>query len=74
MKSRLGPSKACTATARKLACIFYRMMRYGKEYVDPGIDYYEQKYQTRVLTNLKKRARLLGYELIESKEPITTVS
>jgi transposase len=74
MKFRIGPAKACTATARKLACIFYRMLRYGKEYVDPGVDYYEQRYRNRVLTNLRRRARLFGYELIESQEPIPAVS
>jgi hypothetical protein len=74
MKTRMGPAKANTATARKLACIFYRMLRYGKEYVDPGVQYYEQKYRNRVLKNLKRRARLLGYELIESQEPKAAVS
>jgi transposase len=74
MKSRLGPAKACTATARKLACIFYRMLKYGKQSVDPGMDYYEQKYRHRVLNNLKRRARLLGYELIESQQPTLAVS
>jgi transposase len=74
MKFRMGPAKANTATAHKLACIFYRMLKYGKEYVDPGVQYYEQKYRNRVLKNLKRRARLLGYELIESQEPIPAVS
>jgi transposase len=74
MKTRMGPAKANTATARKLSCIFYRMLRYGKEYVDPGVQYYEQKYRNRVLKNLKRRARLLGYELIEIQEPMPAVS
>jgi hypothetical protein len=51
MKIRLGPSKAITATAHKLARIFYRMLRYGTDYVDPGLHYYEQKYRQRVPTN-----------------------
>ena len=74
MKIRLGPSKAITATAHKLARIFYRMLRYGTDYVDPGLDYYEQKYRQRVLNNLKKRARLLGYELIQNQELSPAVS
>jgi transposase len=73
MKSRMGPAKACTATARKLSRIFYRMLRYGKEYVDPGIEYYEQRYRHRAITNLKRRARLFGYELIKSQEPMPAV-
>jgi transposase len=74
LKSRLGPAKATTATARKLACIFYRALRYGMQYVDPGVKYYESKYRERLLNSLKKRARQLGYELIEKHELIPAVS
>jgi transposase len=74
MKNRLGPSKANTATAHKLACIIYRTLKYGNQYVDPGIAYYEQKYRQRVLNNLKRRARLLGYELIQNLELRPVVS
>jgi len=68
MKNRLGPSKANTATAHKLARIVYRMLKYGTDYLDPGLDYYEQKYRQKVLNNLKRRTRLLGYELIQNPE------
>jgi transposase len=74
MRNRLGPSKANTATAHKLACIVYRTLKYGKEYVDPGVAYYEQKYRQRALNNLKRRARLLGYELIQNLELRPVVS
>jgi hypothetical protein len=57
MRNRLGPLKANTATAHKLARIVYRMLKYGTDYVDPGVAYYEQKYRQRVLNNLKRRAR-----------------
>jgi transposase len=68
IKTRLGPSKAVTPTAQKLTRIFYHMLRYRTDYVDPGFQYYEQKYQQRVLNNLKRKARLLGYELIQGHE------
>jgi hypothetical protein len=42
--------------------------------VDPGLHYYEQKYRQRVLHNLKRRARLLGYELIQNPELRPAVS
>jgi transposase len=74
MKSRLGPAKANTALAHKLSRIFYRMVRYGTQYVDPGLHYYEQKYRQRVLNNLKRRARLLGYELTQNPEIRPAVS
>lgn len=66
MRSRHGPAKANTATAHKLACIFYRMLKFGHEYVDPGVDYYEKKYRDSCITNLKRSARKLGLTIIES--------
>ena len=32
------------ATARKLATLIYRMLRYGQEYVDTGEQAHEAKY------------------------------
>jgi transposase len=67
LSSRIGKAKAVTATARKLAVLFYNMMRYGKSYVEPGADYYEKQYEKRVLHNLTRRARDLGFELTKVK-------
>jgi transposase len=69
MKSRLGAPKAITATARKIACIFYRMLKYGQAYVEIGLENYEQKYKARLEKNLQKKAHALGFELIP-KTPI----
>lgn len=66
MKARLGSPKAITATAHKLARIFYAMLKYSKEYVDLGQAYYEEKYQESVLKNRQARARKLGYNLIQA--------
>lgn len=44
IKSKAGVQKAITATARKLACMFYRLLKYGTEYVEQGIEAYEKKY------------------------------
>lgn len=63
IRSRLGPPKAITATAHKLARIFYRLWVTGERYEDPGVDYYEQQYQQRVLKTLEKRASQLGFQL-----------
>jgi hypothetical protein len=60
----LGGPKAITATAHKLARIFYHLWTTGEAYADKGEDYYEQKYQERVVNNLKKRAHELGFELV----------
>lgn len=67
MKARLGSPKAITATAHKLARLVYSMLKYGTEYVDQGQDYYEQRYKSRAIRNLKKRAQELGYDLIEAQ-------
>ncbi len=63
MRGRLGAPKAITATAHKLARIFYRMWESGEAYEEQGGDYYEEKYKERVLGNLKRRARAMGYEM-----------
>ena len=64
IRARLGAPKAVTATAHKLARIFYRMWTTGQSYKDLGADYYENRYKERVLRNITKRARDLGYEAI----------
>src|SRR6516165_6398657 len=36
LRTRLGAPKAITAMARKLACLFYRLIKHGQQYVDKG--------------------------------------
>lgn len=64
IKARLGAPKAITATARKLATIVYAMLRNRTSYVDLGQDYYEEHYQSRLVQNLKRKAKQLGFELV----------
>lgn len=64
MQARMGAPKAITATAHKLARIFYQLWTSGQSYVDPGMDADQQKYQERVVKNLKKKALNLGFELV----------
>ena len=68
LASRIGKAKAVTATARKLAVLFYNSLRFGMRYVDPGQASYEERYQTRVLANLTRRAKQLGYVLVKNSE------
>ena len=63
-KAHLGAPKAITATAHKLARLIYSMLRYGREYVDAGAEYYESQYQQRALLAAKRRAAKLGYQLV----------
>jgi transposase len=64
MRARLGAPKAMTATAHKLARFVYSMLRYGTAYVDAGQQAYEQQYRDRVLTNLQRKAKAFGYQLV----------
>lgn len=74
LRSRLGAPKAITATAHKLARLFYQMWITAGQYSDPGMDYYEQKYQELMLKNLKQKAQALGLELIPISHPTECVS
>jgi hypothetical protein len=68
LSSRIGKAKAVTATTRKLAILFYNALKYGQKYVDPGADYYEERYRSRVLDGLKRRAKSMGYSLQQDPE------
>jgi hypothetical protein len=65
MRAKFGPPKAITATAHKLARIFYRMWKDREAYTGPGVGYYETKllrtdpaipFQTRCLPRVSTRA------------------
>lgn len=73
MKARLGAPKAITATARKLATIVYAMLKNGTSYVDLGQDYYEERYQSRLLQNLKRKAKHLGFELVPTGDQLAVL-
>ncbi len=59
----IGKAKAVTATAHKIAVLFYNAMRYGMAYRDPGADHYEQQYRDRVIKQLHRRAAQFGFAL-----------
>jgi len=63
-RSQLGAPKAITAAAHKIARLVYSMLKDGSEYVDQGQDYYEKKYRERIIKNLHKKAKSLGYEMV----------
>lgn len=63
LSSRIGKQKAVTATARKIAVLFYNAVRFGMAYHDPGAAAYEERHRTRVLANLQRRAKTFGFAL-----------
>ena len=66
---RAGKAKAVTATARKIAVLIYNTLRHGMAYVDPGADYYEERYRKRTIDNLRRRADALGFALVPAPTP-----
>jgi transposase len=72
--ARIGKAKAVTATARKLAVLFYRALRFGMTYADPGAEYYEERYKRRVIDNLERRASSLGFKLVQNDAAAEGVS
>jgi transposase len=65
LRARLGAPKAITAMAHKLARLVYRMLKWGHEYVDKGLQYYEDRHREQQLHLLKKRAAKLGLQIVE---------
>ena len=59
-----GMAVAIFRIARKLARHVYRMLRYGRDYVDIGAKAYEERFRRRAVTSLQARARSLGYTVV----------
>ena len=59
---------AITATARELACLIYLMITRGEEYVEQGMEIYEQRHLNRSFAHLDRRAKQLGYQLVQIAE------
>jgi len=72
-RARLGAPKAITATAHKLARLIYSMLKYGTDFVDAGQEQYEERYRSRVIQNLKRKAQDMGYKLVSLQEEPQTV-
>jgi transposase len=68
MKARLGTPKAITATAHKLARLIYTMLKHGTAYVRQSLADYEQHYRDRMVQSLTRRAKALGYALVQTPE------
>ena len=64
LRGRLEGKKAVKAMARYLACLVYRLLTRGQDYVDRGAAYYEGKRTERDIIRLKCRAAELGMKLV----------
>jgi len=64
MKTKLGPAGAITATARKIAIIFYTMVKKQVEHDETIWATQDLKRKQRLEDRLKCQARQLGYQLV----------
>jgi transposase len=64
IKSRSGGQQAVTATAHKLARIYYAMLTHGTSYLELGQKAYEQRFKERRIDHLKVQAKSLGFQLV----------
>lgn len=62
--SRSTRIQGLTATAHKLARIYYSMLTKGTSYVETGQQAYEQLYKERRIKALNRQAHSLGYQLL----------
>jgi transposase len=63
MRAKLGPPKAITAAAHKMARIIYTMLKTKKPYSDIGPEKYNEQFKQRQIRKLKRKASEYGYEL-----------
>lgn len=64
IKMRTSGQQAVTATAHKIARIYYVMLTKGASYIELGQQAYEQRYKQRRLDHLKAQAKSLGFQLV----------
>lgn len=62
--ARLGKQGAIKATAHQLARLIYAMMTRGEEYVERGMETFEEERRHRQLKHLERRAREIGMVLL----------
>lgn len=64
IKAKQGAGVAVKATARKLAVIFYRMIRYRVSFTPIPIEEYGQIFKERKLKYIHKQAAMFGFQLV----------
>jgi hypothetical protein len=64
VRARAGGRAAVTATAHKIARIYYSLLKHGTDFFDQGAAAYEQQFKERRLRALKKQAIAFGYQLL----------
>lgn len=63
IRAKKGGNVAIKAVARKLAELYYKLMTKGMDYVEKGIESYQQKLVETKRKNIKKMAKELGLSI-----------
>ncbi len=64
IKAKKGFKVALKATARKIAVLYYNIMTEGIDYVEEGLEKYQERFIKQRLSRLKKQAKYFGLELV----------
>lgn len=67
LRGRMEGQSAVKAMARFLACLVYRLLTKGQEYVDQGAAHFERKRKERDMANLQRKATELGLRLVAAR-------
>lgn len=67
IRAKKGGAVAIKAVARKLAELYYRLITKGLEYVERGIQVYEERLLEQKQKGILKAARNLGMELVDKQ-------
>jgi transposase len=63
LKGRIGPQQALTATAHKIARIYYAICKHRQPFEHVAAETYQQQFRERELTYLRRKAAKLGFAL-----------
>jgi len=70
---RTDKKTAIKSTARRIAHLIYRGVRYGKEYIDRGADAFESRLRDRTVNTIKKLIKSHNINTSEISEAFMTV-
>jgi hypothetical protein len=68
MKAKLGPKAATTATAHKIAIIFYTIVTQQVEYDESIWGARDAQREKRLEDKIRRQAKQLGYRLVPDEE------
>ena len=72
LASRRGKKRAAVAVAHSILIIAYHIIKNGTEYVDLGVNYFDERKQETVQKQLIRRLEKLGLKV--TVEPLDTVA